>query len=176
MVISYKKSLLFLMLCVVLPAFSQGLTVFALDTANSSSKRENLWVGPGAEIAMYSISGAAFGGSLAIGYGNGAAIGLKTAYLINADGKITTLELNFLLRLYFHGKVSCSGPFIQLNGGPVFFADDSSLSLPSGLGAVSAGASSGWRFLMGQYFYVEPAIRVGYPYIAGIVLSGGIHF
>ena len=138
--------------------------------------REDIWICPGGEFAMYSISSAAYGGGFALGYGSGTSIGLRAAWFLSPDGT-NTLELGFLFRLYFLGANAFSGPFIQFTGGSVlFFADNNSISIPSEFGTISAGLSFGWRFLFMNRWFVEPSIRAGYPYIAGAGLSAGIRF
>jgi outer membrane protein OmpA-like peptidoglycan-associated protein len=42
--------------------------------------------------------------------------------------------------------------------------------------AFSGGLSAGWRFNLGGNWYVEPAARVGYPYIWGFGVTAGIKF
>ena len=159
--------------CAFILFFMGGGLIFAQD---SVKPREDLWVCPGAELALFSVSNAAFGGGLTLGYGSGASIGIKTAYYVDPSGKVATLELIFLLRFYLLGTGSISGPYIQINGGPVFFAKDYSLSFPSEFGTISAGLSAGWRFLIGRNFFVEPVIRAGYPFIVGGGLYAGLHF
>jgi hypothetical protein len=34
----------------------------------------------------------------------------------------------------------------------------------------------GWRFLFGGHFFIEPAVRAGYPYFAVAGLSAGARF
>jgi len=170
---SNRKLVLFLILSILLIIILGGGSVFALDNA---APREDLWICPGAELSMFSISGLAYGGSLTLGYGNRMAIGVKAGYFINPTDHISTLELNFLLRLYFLGAVSYSGPFIQINGGPTLFAKSGSLTFPSKYGIISAGLSLGWHILIGRYFFIEPTVRGGYPYIIGAGLFAGIHF
>lgn len=165
---SYWKILPTLALCFFLPGFQ----VFGQDRVG---EREELWVSPGAEIVFYSPSFVAYGGGLALGYGRGAVIGLKVDYFVDTDNMISTLELNFLFRWYFFGVASCSGPYIQLNGGPAVFTKDGSFAIPSEWGSVSAGLSLGWRFLLGRYWFIEGALRGGYPYIVGAGLSFGLH-
>jgi hypothetical protein len=97
-----------------------------------------------------------------------------------------TVELNFLLRFYLlratgaeagHQGVSNSGLFLQLNGGPVIFARNTDdITMPSKTGTFSGGLSLGWRFHLGRYFFLEPAVRGGYPYMAGAGLSAGARF
>ena len=169
---TYQKILLSLLLCVFFPAFSARGPVFAQA---KTVEREDLWICPGAEVALYSVSSVAYGGGLTLGYGNGASIGINAAYLVDAAGEINTMELNLLLRLYFLGSASCSGPYIQINGGPAFF-NEKGLAIPSEFGSISAGLSLGWRFLIGRYLFIEPVIRGGYPYIVGGSLFAGVHF
>ena len=177
---SCRKLFLSLGLCVFLLDLFGGVRVFAQDQQDqqevltAAASRNDFWVCPVAEVIMYSVSSTAYGGGLALGYGNGASIGFKAAYLVDADGQVTTLELNFLFRWYFLG--SGSGPYLQINGGPAFFAQYESMAIPSEIGTVSAGLSVGWRFLLGRYWFIEPGIRGGYPYIAGAGLSAGFRF
>ena len=171
--IALRNKLLFLVLYIFLFA----VPVFAQDRpAAPAAAKGDLWICPGADVAMFSISHVAYGGGVALGYGRGTAIGFRAAWFIDGSGQVTTLEFSFLLRLYFLGAVSCSGPFIQLTAGPVLFAEEENMAIPSSLGVVSAGLSVGWRFLLGRYLYIEPAIRGGYPYIAGVGVSAGIRW
>ena len=168
-----RKIVVFLVLC-LLP----GLAAFAQDLPAGGAPllgglrlaRENFWVCPGAEFAMFSLDSAAFGGGLSLGYGNRAAIGLKAVWFGDANGQVTTMELNVLFRWYVLRPSSWL--YVQFNGGPAFFAENEGLSLPSELGAVSAGLSLGWRQPIGRYWFAEAAIRAGYPYIVG----GGLFF
>ena len=153
-----------LVLITALPVLAQERTV----------KREDFWICPGAEVAMFSISNMAYGGGLTLGYGKAFSIGLKAAWFFDGSREVDSLEINLLLRWYFMG--ASSGPFLQLNGGPVFFAQKESMTMPSELGVVSAGLSIGWRFLLGRFWFIEGAIRGGYPFIAGAALSAGCHF
>ena len=124
---------------------------------------------------MYSVSGAAYGGSFALGYGKGASIGLKMSWFFWEEG-IDTLELNFILRFYFQGGNAYSGPFLQFMGGPSFFNQRGDFSISSDLGMISAGLCFGWRFLFLDRWFVEPYIRGGYPYIAGAGIAAGVRF
>jgi len=161
-----------LVLCVflfVMPAFAQNTA-----PVMASPESGDFWICPGFETAMYSRFSASMGGSLAMGYGKGASIGLKAVYFISPDN--TALELNFLLRAYLRGALAYSGPFLQLASGPVLFADEAMVRFPYKLGSISAGLSFGWRFLFRDRLFIEPAIRAGYPFIAGAGLSAGIRF
>jgi hypothetical protein len=48
--------------------------------------------------------------------------------------------------------------------------------MPSEVGTISIGLGVGWRFLLGNLFFIEPAIRGGFPYIVGAGLSAGVRF
>ena len=166
-----QRIMLFLfILCIFLSA----IPVFA--QRSDAGGEGDFWICPSAEIAMYSIANLAYGGGVSLGYGRGASIGFKLSYLTDADGMVTTLEIDFLFRLYFFGRDRCSGPFVQLNAGPALFAQEKSLGIPAEIGIASAGLVFGWRFLLGRYFFLEPAIRAGYPYIVGVAFSGGFRY
>jgi hypothetical protein len=162
-----------------------GVPVFA---QNSSVLREDLWVCPVFESGLYSVSNLAIGGGAALGYGDRVAFGLKVIYWDDMD-EVRSLELNFLVRFYFFTPARAeapsgaratappSGPFIQFNIGPVFFAwNEQNITMPSETVMTSAGLSLGWRFLFGRLFFIEPVIRVGTPYLFGAGLSAGVRF
>jgi len=180
--------LVLLLLLPVFPVFAQegeeekpelDTEISETDTASdtdttSYEAKGDFWFCPGAEIALYSSISASYGGSLAIGYGRGSAIGIKAAYLVDRENN-GTLEISVLLRFYFLGKDYYQGPFLQLSGGPVLFFSDNQLDFPADVGSFSAGLSLGWRFLLGKWWFVEPSIRTGYPYLFGAGLSFGFH-
>ena len=143
-------------------------------SSKPAARTEDFWISPCTELAMYSSSSIAYGGGIALGYGKGTSIGLRAAYFTENEYQIVTLELSFLLRFYLQGRDSLSGPFLQLMGGPVIFARDSEINVPSEYGVFSAGLSFGWRFLFGKTWFVEPALRGGFPYIAGAGVSAGM--
>jgi hypothetical protein len=172
--------LVLLILLSTLPVFAQGgqavvdPAVFETDTA-PKTKSGDFWICPGAEMALYSSTSASYGSSLVLGYGRGSAIGVKAAYFTDPENN-GALEINFLLRFYFLGSDYCRGLFIQFSGGPVLFFIDNEISFPANIGMVSAGVNLGWRFLLGKWWFVEPSIRAGYPYLAGGGLSFGFHY
>jgi len=160
----YLPFLIFLLFCV-----SAGF-------ADTDPERGDFWFCPSFDTALYGISGVSYGGGLALGYGSGMSVGMKTVWFFNSDG-ISVLELNFLLRFYSSGRRTFSGSFIQFMGGPaLFFGNEIGDSIPPRIGAFSIGLSYGWRFLIKEKWFIEPYIRVGYPYLAGAGLSAGMHF
>jgi hypothetical protein len=153
-----------------------ALGIVPVFAQNRPTIREDLWVCPVFESGFYGISNIAIGGGAALGYGNRVALGLKAVYWNDME-EVSALELNFLARFYFFKKAAPSGLFVQFSGGPVIFArDENNIAIPSEISMISAGLSLGWRFLLGERFFIEPAIRGGYPYFATAGLSAGVRF
>jgi len=152
------------------------LSIIPVTAQDRSNVREDFWVSAMAESNIFSVTNIAFGGGAALGYGDGAALGLKVAYCSDFEN-LRTLELNFLVRLYLPRLTGHQGLFLQFLFGPgLFTPDDEAVSIPSPKGRFTAGLSLGWRFLLGRNFFLEPAVRGGYPYIAGLGLSAGLRF
>jgi len=165
-----KRTLFLLLLCVFLPS----MTAFA--QSEQEQEQGDLWISLGGEASMYSYSNIALGGSLALGFGRGTSMGFKATWFFSLDG-LNTLELCFILRFYLLGSQSISGPFLQLDGGPAFFySRDENISFPAKYGTISAGLNFGWRFLFNNRWYIEPSVRGGYPYLAGVGISAGVRF
>ncbi|MDR0320105.1 MAG: hypothetical protein LBI28_01245 [Treponema sp.] len=165
---------------ILLLALISALGIIPLFAQDQSTVRKDIWVCPVFESGYYGLSNMAFGGGVALGYGDKVALGLKVIYWSDLE-EVRSLELNFLVRLYlsvlYRPETSeSSGLFIQFSGGPVIFAYKSDIEMPSEVGAFSAGLTLGWRFLLGKSFFAEGAIRGGYPYIVGGGLSAGIRF
>ena len=158
-------------------AFAQntpGVEASATPGAEAAAPRQELFfIAPLAEAAGYSYDSVAYVGGLTIGAGSGTAIGIKLLYFTDPENFVF-MELLVFLRFYFFGTQASTGPFLQLIGGPVIYADNS--LAPSGYGNFSAGLGAGWRIPLGSHFYIEPAIRAGYPYIVGGGISTGVRF
>jgi hypothetical protein len=139
----------------------------------SSPAREEFFIAPAAETLLYGRSGLAYGGGLTLGYGTGLSFGIKLLVAVDSETFFCT-EILFFLRYYLYFFDAGTGPYVQINGGPVIFGD----SRPdvSGYGTVSAGLTAGWRFPLGNRWFMEPFVRAGYPYIIGAGLSGGMRF
>jgi len=164
----------FCILFFALPLAAQNQTMD--NNSGHNSDREEFWISPLIEFNMYNLSGLAFGGGLAFAYGDELAIGLRVAWFRGDNGETSTMEINILLRWYILNGSNNYGPYIQIGAGPVLFAQEESLSIPAGIGSISAGANLGWRFSFGQNWFIEPAIRIGFPYLAGVGVSGGYRF
>jgi len=138
---------------------------------------EDFSISSGAQTALYSPISLSAGGNIAVTYGNGTSMGIKTSWLFDQKSQLNIFILDFLFRWYFGGSAANSGLFFQFAGGPaIFFEREEDVALPVRIGALTAGLTIGWRFLWGEYFYLEPSISGGYPYIAGTGLSVGIRF
>ncbi|MDR2135009.1 MAG: hypothetical protein LBO76_00140, partial [Treponema sp.] len=93
------------------------------------------------------------------------AAGLKTGYSYDFSGA-GTLEIAALGRWYFF-SFETSRLFAQLElGADLIFHEGN--TIPAFLGGLAAG----WRIPLGAW-YLEPAVRGGYPYIWGAGLAFG---
>jgi hypothetical protein len=156
-----------LLITLAFPAFSQW--------SEEEDNRGEFWFAPVVETAVYSTSGAAFGAGFALAYGKGASVGFKTSFLFDSAENIDILELCFLFRYYLKGIGVSSGPFVQAHGGSaVFFRRGESVSMPVNWGVLNAGLNFGWRFYLGKLYFIEPAVRAGYPYLIGAGVSAGV--
>jgi hypothetical protein len=99
-------------------------------------------------------------------------VGVRLLYTVDTES-VNALELAVFLRWYLLGPNASSGPFVQVNAGAAVFTHKSAVSFPAEAGSISAGFAAGWRFLLGERWYIEPAVRAGYPYIAGAGVSAG---
>jgi hypothetical protein len=187
----------FLMFFFLIPALLL-YSVEAADNQYLSGDEEQIydkepsdfWVSSGGELSGNRISGSGIGGNLSIGFGSGASIGVTVAFFTNACHDLI-VEWNMFVRWYLSGIFSYSGPFFQVQGGPVInskvvnrsfiflwsvFSNNDDLNSPVDEGTISAGISFGWRFLFKNLFFIEPNIRAGTPYIIGIGVTAGVRF
>jgi len=148
---------------------------FTFGEEGASGVKDDFWISLGADAAFYDFEGLTFGGSFSLGYGTGTLVGLKLVWYITGE-IINTLELNFILRFYLLGANVYWGPYLQFMGGPSLFNRSGDFSVPSYSGSFSAGAGFGWRFIFGDRWFLEPALRFGYPYFAGFGISAGVRF
>jgi hypothetical protein len=132
----------------------------------------DFFIAPLAEVLGYGRKGPAFGGGLAVGAGDGVAVGARLLYAIDTES-VNALELAVFVRWYLLGSKASSGPFVQVNAGAAVFAHKSAVSFPAEAGSLSADFAAGWRFPLGEHWYIEPAVRAGYPHIAGAGVSAG---
>jgi hypothetical protein len=145
--------------------------LFALD--------DEFWVCPSFETANYNPEGLAYGTGLTLAYGRGVSLGLKAAYFFNTEETTAILEVTALLRLYLlnlKNGGAIKGPWLQFNGGPALYYRENITDGNNGMGNLSAGLGFGWRFLLGNYFFAEPYIKGGYPFIFGGGFAVGYHY
>lgn len=88
------------------------------------------------------------------------------------NNNFITLEPLASLRFYLvsHGGKPGTGVFLEILGGVSILSINSDIQF-----GANAGAGYGYRFAFGN-FYIEPEIRVGYPYIVGAGISTGFRF
>jgi hypothetical protein len=144
-----------------LPAFAQENKAF--------------FAGALAETAFFSAESLSYGGGFILGCDGGAALGIRAACFGDPQG-VVALEVCLFFRVYLPGLQDSRGFFLQFNAGPSLYGRGGFPSLPAQAGMFSAGGQAGWRFVFNKGFYLEPALRVGYPYIAGAGLSAGYLF
>ncbi|MCL1929333.1 MAG: DUF3575 domain-containing protein [Treponema sp.] len=147
----------------------------AVLTHAQTTEKTDFFFAPLAEIVGYSRKGPSLGGGFALGAGNGVAIGARFLYAIDTE-TIHTMEITAFMRFYLLGANVCTGPFIQLNAGASIYNHEQGVYTPAEVGSLSAGIAAGWRFLLGERWYIEPSIRAGYPYIAGVGVSFAFRF
>ena len=134
-------------------------------------------LGFGAEVNKNSLDSVAPAGSVTFDYSifRKVSLGVKmfaSFDIKEKDNNLTVLEPLALLRIYL---VSPSGEpgtgmFLEGLGGASILLVDSDVKV-----VANGGGGFGYRLAFGN-FYIEPEIRVGYPYIFGAGLSAGCRF
>ena len=132
------------------------------------SAMEGLFAGLGTEINANSVNEPAISGGLVLGFDLYPhwALGFKASYSHNMNDT-SVLEPQALFRYYL--APLCRGPFAQAEAGcSIIFAPDSTYPVFTGAWAM------GWRFNLASIGYLEPALRIGYPFLWGLNLTAGI--
>ena len=128
------------------------------------------FIGIPGEVNLYSRQDMAFGGGLFFGLGgDGMAMGIRALYCRDMDN-FQSLEVTAFVRLYLPDISGNSGLFAQISLGPVMFWEEDN---DEKRGVYCAGLGLGWRFLLGEYWFVEPSLRGGYPFLAGAGVAAG---
>ena len=131
---------------------------------------EGIFTGLGTEINANSPRGPAISGGLAVGFDlhRHWTAGIRTGYSPNMYVS-SALEPVALLRYYL--LPGSRGPYAQAEAGCiiVFAFEEDHL-------VFSGGFAAGWRFNMTRNVYLEPALRLGYPFLLGVSLSAGLRF
>jgi len=96
-------------------------------------------------------------------------VGATFTTSVNFTGD-TVLEPAAMFRWYFLGS-GHTGFFAQADvGAYIIFEDNEIYSLFLG------GLRGGYRMPLGSRFYVEPSVRVGYPFAFGVGATAGLRF
>jgi hypothetical protein len=143
------------------------------------AQEEDIWICPSFETANYNPGGLAYGTGLTLAYGRGVSLGLKAAYFFNTEETPAVLEISCLFRLYLlslKDSGAINGPWLQFNGGPALYYRENLADGNDKMGNLSAGLSFGWRFLLGNYFFAEPYVKGGYPFLFGGGIAVGYHY
>ena len=157
-------------LCLLVFLILPGIPVSA-----QSGEESNFFIAPLAEIIGYSRKGPAYGGGISFGMGEEVGVGFRLLYTTAAES-FNTLEIAAFFRVFPLGLDEGSGFFVQIITGQSIHARERVPTSPSESGTFSAGLGAGWRFALDNHWYVEPAVRAGYPYIAGAGVSAGLRF
>jgi len=163
----YKKVafLIVIVLTIGQIGFSQEAEI---ETVSEDNNVHVISVGLGPELNMNAPEGFAGGIGLNINYQlpRSLAAGLIISASHDFD-ETSVLELGAMLRLYLFGA-EYSGFFAQADlGTTLIFYDNETTPVFMG------GLRAGYRISLGSAF-VEPYLRVGYPYLFGVGVIGGI--
>jgi len=147
------------------------------ETDSPPAKNRGFFIALLAEGSGYTRYNTAFGGGVTLGGSyNGKGLGISLLYAQDAE-KFMFLEALAHFRYYLsflsRAKIN-TGLFLQAEGGVVLCAYEK-LEI-AGYWVPVAGLSAGWRFPLGTRWFIEPAVRGGYPYIFGAGLSAGMRF
>jgi len=167
-----KEKILFILFIVL-----SMLTFLCFTGALFASEPDSGFLGVGPGMNGNTRHGISYGGVLLLGVdiNNQFSAGLKTSFFDNLD-TVSANETALFLRYYFPLPNNAKGPFIQLEGGGVIFFERGYHKYLEAFPALSGGLSAGWRINLGDYCYVEPAGRAGYPHIWGASITVGIRF
>jgi len=99
------------------------------------------------------------------------ALGLAVSGNYNFDDTMI-IEFVTFFRWYFLGK-GHKGWFAQAEIGYSLIKEEGNDNLPL---PISAGLRAGYRFPLGSLFFVEPFGRLGYSYLFGVGVTGGLRF
>ncbi|MDR0516398.1 MAG: carboxypeptidase-like regulatory domain-containing protein [Fibromonadaceae bacterium] len=128
----------------------------------------NFFAGLGSEHNSNAQKGTALGGHVMLGYdlNKHFALGLNAVRSMDLD-KEGTMESTVMLRYYLPVK----GPFVQAEAG-------GSLNKQSGEGNIEpmGGVAAGWRLNVVEGWFLEPAVRGGYPSVWGTGITVGKKF
>jgi len=160
---------------ILLAFFLITFSLFPAAAQTADRNSPDVFVAPVVEALGYSREGASFGFGVMAGAGNGIAAGIRLLYAFDTD-EIYSLSLDVFMRYYFLGMDANTGIFIQPSVGMVILNTGEAVSFPSRSGSITLSMSAGWRILMTRNFFLEPAVRFGYPFLVGAGLAAGFSF
>ena len=133
------------------------------------------FAGVGPETNLYTRSGSALGGNLIFGLdlNEHFSAGFKLGFYHNFK-TVETREPVVFFRYYLplFQKWVNKALFAQIELGSITFFETSYAPVT----VVSTGFAAGWRFNLPYNYFVEPALRFGYPYMWAINVTAGYTF
>jgi hypothetical protein len=160
----FKFSAYLKKMSVLLILFSAG-NLYALD---------GFFGGLGLDLNANAREGVALGGGLSFGLDLNDIFSAGAKAVLSSDmDTVTTLETAAFFRYYFTRflPLPVGSLFAQAETGASFFFENG-----EGYPAFYGGLTAGWRYNMLEKFYLEPSLRVGYPFIWGVGLSAGFRY
>ncbi|MCL2809935.1 MAG: hypothetical protein FWD24_07750 [Treponema sp.] len=144
--------------------------VFCLFTVVSVFGIDSFFAGVGNELNGNSYNNMVISVDLTLGLDVNSffCVAAKSSFH-NDLNNVNVIEPRLLLRTYLStGRVR---PFIQTEGGCVIISiyDETHFM-------ISAGLTTGCRFNFSRFIYLEPAFRLGYPYLWGAGVTAGLRF
>ena len=133
---------------------------------------DDLFVGAGLELNAHTRERLAAGAGLVAGidFNSMFAMGLKFYFSHNFD-TVGALEPLAFFRYYLPLNMPLGNLFVQAEAGSVIYFE-----YGKAYPAFSGGLSAGWRFDLPKNWYVEPAVRGGYPFAFGVGVTAGYKF
>jgi len=141
--------------------FTRALASFAQETpAPEIQKSGNIAFSYGADINMNSAQLFAYGAVLGVDFN--LPMRFSTGLFVTASSNglsNNVIEPSVMARYYLFEKYRF---YIQLDLGVSILAEDENINF-----LFLAGVRSGYRFHIGDIFFIEPFLRAGYPFLAG---------
>ena len=157
--------------------FAFVIFLLSITVVHAQEKGEfSFFAAPALEIINYGRDTPAIGGGITLGGGGNISMGISLLFFQSFDTALSSMETNIFLRFSLRRFEIVKGLFVQVNAGAVLFFSWNDIELPARAGTFSTGIAAGWTFPLGERFYVEPYLRLGYPYYGGIGVSAGIKF
>jgi hypothetical protein len=140
-----------------------------LVAASSIFAFEGVFLGVGAEGNAHTRTGGALGSGITLGFGLSprTVLGVKALFHTNFD---TVIGLEPVMFFRFYPAVPGRAIFVQAEAGSIIYYEYDK-PYPAFIGALAVG----WQFEFNR-FYIEPSVRLGWPFAFGAGLAFGIKF